>query len=468
MRKNQSIVRIIVSLGLVSLVAATLVCWGVPSWATETLTGLNLRVNLLPLVYQSCEPDYPVCDFVSNLPAVVEEHDPIELSRPITTDEASILFQYLYDRGYFTERFQGSGNAYLYFLDYYFERFQSSEKVNYYSRYYDVSHIDDLAEALEAVDRRAFLEAVAHYVSPDRSVDELEDFVREAMIHQYQDVTWHDPDHTQMVTDPAILLFSGLGKCGQTNRLLVDLLQFGAGYEARGVEIVGHFFAEVKDGPNWRMIDGNVPVSGVRLLPVSFEEYLRDYKVNSVLMDSIPLLPGIIIAHSTMYQSTEAGESWYRYYTRTIADGGYGSEAITESYSDKYYYNSEGYVYLLDYQSWGEEYRLESEGRRVRIQLREWPYKRPRSISLLVLTDDPNGLFIPEWSGDELNAIHRQEFLPYLVYEYFQIVNDMTEVVVDLPQDISAGEYWLCLFVYPGNSNRLSPFYVGDWQVVLP
>ena len=64
------------------------------------------------------------------------------------------------------------------------------------------------------------------------------------------------PDRS-MVTDPLVLLELGEARCGQVNRIAVDLWE-AAGFQARLVQVAAHVSAEVFYDGGWHLCDGSI------------------------------------------------------------------------------------------------------------------------------------------------------------------------------------------------------------------
>lgn len=73
-----------------------------------------------------------------------------------------------------------------------------------------------------------------------------------------------------LVFDPTWLLETRLGQCGQTNRLLTDILSAG-GYRTRVVQLFGHVAAEVRYGGKWHFLDADALSAGTFVMNRSGE-----------------------------------------------------------------------------------------------------------------------------------------------------------------------------------------------------
>jgi hypothetical protein len=146
---------------------------------------------------------------------------------------------------------------------------------------------------------------------------------------------WH-------VTDGLELLLIGRGKCGQSNRVLVELLLFGYGIDARMVSTPGHAYVEW--GPpqgGWRIIDADyargreLPNVSARDL-TSHPEDTRE-EINEIL-DGLPS----DFIHDGAYVQKTAGPAWMMYRYRFLTKDG---TAVHEFVSGSpFYYESPGHV----------------------------------------------------------------------------------------------------------------------------
>lgn len=68
----------------------------------------------------------------------------------------------------------------------------------------------------------------------------------------------------QAITDPLVLLELGLGGCGQTNRLLVDILNAN-GHTANVLQLNGHVAAAVLLKQSWRFLDADALSLGLQI-----------------------------------------------------------------------------------------------------------------------------------------------------------------------------------------------------------
>lgn len=105
--------------------------------------------------------------------------------------------------------------------------------------------------------RRANLAALFHRYAGEGSdqhkVIRVTTFLQGYMYHP----RWAPLDaRGNLIVDPEWLIETRLGQCGQTNRLLVDLLAAG-GYRARVVQLYGHVTAEVFYDGGWHWLDAD-------------------------------------------------------------------------------------------------------------------------------------------------------------------------------------------------------------------
>ena len=123
---------------------------------------------------------------------------------------------------------------------------------------YDFPRLAAVARRLEGVDRRAVLGAIFEQVTrgcrtnTDRHRAVLR-FLHKASNHNLIQPMW--PDRT-VVYDPLILLELGEMRCGQVNRLAVDLFR-AAGLDGRIVQVAFHVSAEVHYDGDWHFMDAD-------------------------------------------------------------------------------------------------------------------------------------------------------------------------------------------------------------------
>jgi hypothetical protein len=128
---------------------------------------------------------------------------------------------------------------------------------------YDYPRLEVVARRLDGVDRRTVLAAVFDQVTrgcwtnTERHLAVLK-FLHKAGNHTLLQPTW--PDRTG-VFDPLVLLELGEMRCGQVNRLAVDLFA-AAGFGGRLVQAAGHVGAEVYYDSGWHYFDATFGGNG--------------------------------------------------------------------------------------------------------------------------------------------------------------------------------------------------------------
>jgi hypothetical protein len=128
---------------------------------------------------------------------------------------------------------------------------------------YDYPRLEAVARRLAGVDRRAALAAIFDQVTrgcrttTDRHLAVLK-FLHKAGNHARIQPTW--PDRTG-VFDPLILLELAEMRCGQVNRVAVDLFA-AAGFTGRLVQVAAHVGAEIRYDGGWHYFDGTFGGNG--------------------------------------------------------------------------------------------------------------------------------------------------------------------------------------------------------------
>lgn len=106
--------------------------------------------------------------------------------------------------------------------------------------------------------RQLFQRVAVPASTPDEIVTRLVDYLRTAIYHPlYAPID----ENGTAVYDPIWVLSNRLGHCGQTNRVLVDMLA-AVGYQARLVQLTGHVAAEVYYEGDWHYLDADALAAG--------------------------------------------------------------------------------------------------------------------------------------------------------------------------------------------------------------
>lgn len=128
---------------------------------------------------------------------------------------------------------------------------------------YDYPRLEAVSRRLNGVDRRTVLAAIFDLVTrgcrtnTERHLAVLK-FLHRAGNHNLLQPTW--PDRTG-VFDPLVLLELGEMRCGQVNRLAVDLFA-AAGFDGRLVQVASHVGAEVYYDDKWHYFDATFGGNG--------------------------------------------------------------------------------------------------------------------------------------------------------------------------------------------------------------
>lgn len=128
---------------------------------------------------------------------------------------------------------------------------------------YDYPRLEAVARRLAGVDRRTILAAIFEHLTrgcrtnTDRHLAVLK-FLHRAGNHNLIQPTW--PDRTG-VFDPLVLLELGEMRCGQVNRVAVDLFAAG-GFAGRVVQAANHVAAEVYYDGQWHHFDATFGGNG--------------------------------------------------------------------------------------------------------------------------------------------------------------------------------------------------------------
>lgn len=193
--------------------------------------------------------------------------------------------------------------TYLQTLDYRRFMFQGADYTNpYYSATrlgvasfdhvfdFDQTRLAQVEAKLANIDRQAVLAALFHQITAgarnntERHLRVLE-FLHSASHHN--DIQPMYTDGT-MVSDPLVLLELGEMRCGQVNRLGVDLFQ-SVGYSGRMVQVAFHISAEVFYDGGWHLLEGDIFGGGVA--PMNADGTIAsaaEISINPALVDRLP------------------------------------------------------------------------------------------------------------------------------------------------------------------------------------
>jgi len=125
--------------------------------------------------------------------------------------------------------------------------------------HYDFERLTATEQRLRGVDRRTALQAIFARVTLGRQTHRERHLAMLKFLHQS---SFHNliqpmrPDG-RMVSDPLVLLELGEMRCGQVNRLAIDLFR-SVGYRGRLVQVAFHVLAEIFYDDSWHYFDGDI------------------------------------------------------------------------------------------------------------------------------------------------------------------------------------------------------------------
>ncbi len=126
--------------------------------------------------------------------------------------------------------------------------------------------------------------------------------------------------------DPAVILFSGIGRCGHVATLARDLYQ-AMGYQGRVTQLYKHLCAEVFDGDRWRVVDADLLKAGVFPKdPAGCWMTLAELEKNPVMLDALPGV-GLVLSRKGPWMKNLLGQPCEGY-----VDGGLPWERPYPSY----------------------------------------------------------------------------------------------------------------------------------------
>lgn len=161
---------------------------------------------------------------------------------------------------------------------------------------YDFNRLKQVEARLRGVDRRAVLRRIFAEIcagaksNTERHLSVVE-FLHQSLQHCYPLQPMHE--ERVMVCDPLTLLELGEGRCGQVNRLALDLFD-AAGYPGRLCQVNYHVCAEVYYDDRWHFLDAGAfglreaPINDDGIIP-SLAELSRAHH----LIDRLTLLTGV-------------------------------------------------------------------------------------------------------------------------------------------------------------------------------
>lgn len=365
---------------------------------------------------------------INNLDAVLNDYAPVEFVRPLTTEEASLVFSFLYHKQYFRARFREHKDNIYYHLN--LPWFGASK---IYEKFYNgpegKSNVSTLRKILERVDRRRFYKHVVNEIAGDKSVYRVQQWVAQN-ISRSKFVPEYGNNNT--VIDGTELVFIGYGKCGQTNRLLASLLKFGAEQNVQVVGTDGHVYLEWKpDGGKKRILDADF-LKNQNILPVSTKDLITDFETSSKIIDFSSRGNFTTLSTSTAYTQKKKGDAWFVYYDIGLSKDG---TKFRQKSSPKTFYQSSGhkniiYKSLKSIQKDSTKVEIEYEMKNIQIPMRLYVW----------ITDNPSGyslqeLAIYDWLWDVIAEAN------------YQISPENNRVVVDMKKVLPDGDYTIILAV---------------------
>jgi hypothetical protein len=199
---------------------------------------------------------------------------------------------------------------------------------------------DELSQSGE---RRVLLRAFFEKLSVGHSSDQekiirLTSFLQDYMLHPLKAPV--DKDGIA-IYDPVWLVNHRLGQCGQTNRLLADILS-AAGYNTRIVQLNGHQVAEVSYGHGWHMldadaIDGGKVVVNRRGSIASVAEIIEDLSLLDGIVAYAEMKDYPVYALQAPFSIKSAFKRVYNQTSKMETPFVYVKTATMEQESDKYY-----------------------------------------------------------------------------------------------------------------------------------
>jgi hypothetical protein len=276
---------------------------------------------------------------IANYDEVINEFTPIRFKRPVTTEEACLVFTHLLESGYFRSRFHGGD---MDSPSYHKQLFRLSIPGEYSSDYghteVGYKNLNELSSNLKDVDRIAFYKHVAKKISPDKTVSNIKNWVAQNISPPLEPPAYSDGPG-KIITDGVEVIFIGLGQCGQVNRVLLYLIKFGLGQEARLIGTPGHGFTEWKPkGGDYCILDADT-VGKLAPLPfIPYEALIRDFSGYSRILDAQSGAKDFGHSVSSSYMQKDKGDAWFINYTYGVDSEG----KIISKTSKKFPYYSIG------------------------------------------------------------------------------------------------------------------------------
>lgn len=125
--------------------------------------------------------------------------------------------------------------------------------------HYDFARLAATEKRLRGVDRRTALQAIFARLTFGTKTNHERHLAILKFLHQssFHNLIQPMRPNGQQVSDPLVLLELGEMRCGQVNRVAVDLFQ-SVGYRARLVQVAFHVLAEIWYDDGWHYFDGDI------------------------------------------------------------------------------------------------------------------------------------------------------------------------------------------------------------------